>query len=1018
MSHLLIRSRFLFVLGLLTVVFFKPVYPQEQRTVVVNGNILETDTKNPLEFASASLLTVKDTTLVKGAITNSKGAFIFNNVIPGTYKLRLSFVGYNTVRKTITIPGAPGAQNIGNFLLDQKKSLMNEVVITATLPVLVKKDTLEYNADMFKVEKNAVVEDMLKKLPGVEIDGTGNITAQGTNVSKVYVDGKQFFGNDPLLASQNLPAEMIAKVQVIDKKSDQAEFSGIDDGQVDKIINIITRQGYKHGSFGKATGGYGSDDRYDEGLMFNNFQGDRQLSIIGMANNTNNLRFTLDASNVLNNRAGSTLSTARFNRMGGGGGGRGPGGAAGAMGGGGGGFSSMTAAGRGLSQSGISITDAAGINFHDKIGQKIEITGSYFYNANNKTLDQLTLTQTIKPDSSVFKHDTSTNITNSYNHRMNMEFNYTIDSMNSILFRPNISYVQSNSERADNSLTVGQSGYKLNESNSTTSSNGSNWNSSASLLYRHKFNKPRRTFSLNLDGNLTSNNNDSYNNSKITKYITSTGIPSILNTNVLFNNTTSGNGFDVRASYTEPISKYNVLELNYYYSDSKNNSKRAAFDFDESNKLYDKSDTTYSNQFNNTFIDQRFGISLQHNRDKLIYTLGMGFEASSIKSETHVLDTLFNRTQKTINFSPTASLNYSFTTRSRLRLNYRGTTNQPTIDQLQPIVSDPNSLTIRKGNPDLKTSFTNDVSLSYNDVDTKSFANYFVNIQYSEVLNSISNSYINGPNGEQIIIPVNINGAYDAGLNLGVGLPIAKNKFSINTSGSLRWSNDVSYQRNSSTALNTYTVVDNTLGSQLNTTRTLTAGYNLSGNINGKVVMFTAAGRINYNKAWQSIQTTNPNEYISYNFLGDLKLNLPSGLLITTDYQYNINTGYGTGYNKDYALWNASIAKDFLKSKRAQVKFQVFDILKQNQSIRRSINGSNITDTQSTILPQYFMFSITYNFNNFLKPGESMPEGMRPRFGGYGGRRGGYEGGNGGGTPGGNPGGNPGGGPGNGPDGF
>jgi len=457
------KSKFLFLLGLMTFVILQSVYPQSPKPVVISGTIYESSAKSPLEFASVSLLTVKDSTLIKGGITNSKGVFSFTNVTPGTYKLRLSFLGYNTIRKTVNIQSASGIQNLGNFTLEEGKSLMNEVVITATLPVLVKKDTLEYNADMFKVEKNAVVEDMLKKLPGVEIDGSGNIKAQGTDVTKVYVDGKQFFGNDPLIATQNLPAEMISKIQVIDKKSDQAEFSGVDDGEVNKIINIVTRQGYKHGSFGKASLGYGSLDRYDDGLMFNNFQGDRQFSVIGMANNTNNLRFTLDAGNSLNNRRGSTLSSARGGRMGGGGGG--------------GGFSAMSSAGRGMGQSGISVTDAAGVNFHDKIGKKIEFTGSYFYNYNDKNTSSTTLTQTLKADTSIFKHDTSSNYNTTNNHRINMEFIYQIDSLNSILFRPAISYAMTTSERASNSLTLGQTGFKLSESSSTSSSDGSNWNS-------------------------------------------------------------------------------------------------------------------------------------------------------------------------------------------------------------------------------------------------------------------------------------------------------------------------------------------------------------------------------------------------------------------------------------------------------------------------------------------------------------------------------------------------------------
>jgi uncharacterized membrane protein YgcG len=993
--HKVLRSKFLFLLGLLTIVLIQSIYPQTQKTVVVNGSVTESATKKPMQFASVSLLTVKDSTLVKGGITNMNGAFVFNGVEPGAYKLKLSFLGYTTIRKIITVQGNVSTLNVGNFNLEEGNSLMNEVVITATLPVLVKKDTLDYNADMFKVEKNAVVEDLLKKLPGVEIDGDGKIKAQGTDVSKVYVDGKQFFGNDPLIATQNLPAEMISRVQIIDKKSDQAEFSGIDDGQVDKIINIVTRQGYKHGSFGKVSGGYGSLDRYDAGLMFNNFVGDRQFSVIGMANNTNNTRFTLDAGNTMNNRRGSTLSSARGSRMGGGGGG------------GGGGFSAMSAAGRGMGQSGTTVTESAGVNFHNKLSKKLEFTGSYFFNASDKNNSSKTLTQTLRGDSSTFKRDTSSSFNSNKNHRINMEFLYQIDSLNSIIFRPNISYALTSSERTSSSNTLGSSGFQLNRSVSSSVSDGTSWNSSATLLFRHKFRKRGRTFSLNLAGNYTSGLTDTYSKTDITRYVTTTGTPLNINTNLLLNNNNSNQGFNARASYTEPIDLNHSLEMNYYYSQSANDSHRDAFDYNELTHIWDRPDTAYSNQFNNSFINQRLGISYQTRKNKLTYTLGLGVESSEIESKTHVNNTLFDRTHKAINFSPTANLNYSFTNRRRLNITYRGQANEPSIDQLQPIVTDPNSLTIRKGNPDLKSSFTNDMSLGFNDVNEKTFANYFINVQFSNVLNSISNNYTNGANGEQIIMPVNVHGAYDASLNIGTGRPLANNKFSVNTSGSLRWSNDVNYIRNTNTALSNNSVVGSSVGA-LNTTKTMTVGYNLSGSINGKVVMFTLSGRLNYNRAWQSIQTTNTNIYVSYNYLADLKLILPIGMIVASDFQYNVNTGYGNGYNKNYALWNASATKDLLKNKRMQVKFQILDILKQNQSLRRSINGSNITDTQSTILPQYFMFTLAYNFNNFQQqPQNGRPQdGMRQRGGfggpgGPGGQGGGNRGGGGGGFGGG-----------------
>lgn len=313
-------------------------YSQVSKQVTISGTVTDKNNKNPLEFASIALLTLSDSSLVKGSITNSKGVFVFKFVNPGIFRLRISFLGYTTIRKIITVQNTSnGILNIGDFLLEEGKSMMGEVIITPDQPVTIKKDTVEFNADMFQVEKNAVVEDMLKKLPGVEIDGEGKIKAQGMDVTRVFVDGKPFFGNDPLIATQNLPAEMIAKIQVIDKKSDQAEFSGVDDGEVEKIINIVTRTGFKQGVFGKASFGYGSLDRYDAGAMMNKFSGEKQFSILGMSNNTNAQKFTLDALNSLNNKKTSTLSSSRSGRNASAGG-------AGANRG----FSSMSSAGRAM----------------------------------------------------------------------------------------------------------------------------------------------------------------------------------------------------------------------------------------------------------------------------------------------------------------------------------------------------------------------------------------------------------------------------------------------------------------------------------------------------------------------------------------------------------------------------------------------------------------------------------------------------------------------------------------------
>lgn len=947
----------------MTVALIQSIYPQAQKTVIVNGSVLENSTKKPLEFGSVVLSTLSDSSLIKGCITNIKGGFAFNNVNPGIYRIKLSFIGFTTIRKIITIQSTGSAQNLGSFLLEEGKSMMGEVIITPDQPVTIKQDTVEFNADLFQVEKNAVVEDMLKKLPGVEIDGEGKIKAQGMDVTRVFVDGKPFFGNDLLIATQNLPAEMIAKIQVIDKKSDQAEFSGVDDGEVEKIINIVTRQGYRQGTFGKVSAGYGSLDRYDAGGMINNFAGERQMSFLGMSNNTNSQRFTLDVQNTLNNKRKSTLSGARAGR-------------AGATGGGArGGFSAMTSSGRGMSGNGISITNAAGANFHNLIGLNLSVTGSYFFNSSENNNSQTGLTQTFKGDTSIYKKDTTGTFSNNVNHRINMEIAYQIDSLNSIVFKPNISYGISSSDRESSSITNGESGFRLNESNSANRSDGTSLNTSSSLLYRRKFKKPRRTFSINIGGNLKSNNSDSYRKSFIKRYVTTTGLPTFGITDINSISKSSGDGYNVRLSYTEPISLNHSLDLNYYYSRSNNQSTKSAFGYNELDSLYNIPDTTYSNRFDNTFINQRLGLSLQTKREKLIYTFGVGIESSQIESKTILLNKLFDRTHKSLNFSPTASLNYLFTNRRRLSLQYKGTTNEPSIDQLQPIVTDSNSLITRIGNPDLKSSFTNDLNLTYNDVNVKTFTNYFVNIQYSLEQNSISNNYINGLSGEQVIIPVNVNGAWDASTSVGMGKSFSKNKYHINTSGNLKWNKDVNFDRNSSKTLTNYNPLDSA-GSVLNATRTLTAGYNLQGSMNTKNLMFTLSGRVNYNHVWQDKRTIALSIYVSYNLLGDVKLFLPWGFMVSTDYQINLNTGYAKGYNKNYALWNVSAIKELLKSRRAQLKFQIYDLLKQNQSIRRSVTGRNISDTRSTILPQYYIFTFVYNFKSFQSSKDEGKQGV------------------------------------------
>ncbi|MDP4240453.1 MAG: TonB-dependent receptor, partial [Bacteroidota bacterium] len=400
---------------MLSLIGISPALAQTRSTITLKGIVNDSTTNQPLSFATVTLLSIKDSSAVVGGLTNIKGEFNIQNARTGNYVLKIAFMGYKSFLKPLAVKSGNKEINIGTIALKSNAKTLGEVVILGQkAPVVVKTDTVEFTSVNFKVEKNDVVEEMIKKLPGVQVDNDGNIQAHGKDVTKVMVDGKPFFGNDPKLATQNLPAEMIDKIQVIDQKSDQAQFTKIDDGQTEKVINIITKMGYKHGNFGKLSlgggesVGFNADNHYDLSGMFNSFKDDRQLSVIGMSNNTNITRFTADM--------GASMNTFGGGYRGGGGGG----------------------GGYGFGGNGINVTNAIGVNFKDKIG-KVDFAASYFFNGRNNNTFQNSHRQTLLSDSSFLTNTISQSNSNRTNHRFNMQMDYMVDSSFSIRFVPNIS---------------------------------------------------------------------------------------------------------------------------------------------------------------------------------------------------------------------------------------------------------------------------------------------------------------------------------------------------------------------------------------------------------------------------------------------------------------------------------------------------------------------------------------------------------------------------------------------------
>ena len=937
-------------------------------TIILKGIVADSTTKQPLSFATVTLLNIKDSSAVDGGLTNIKGEFNIPNVRTGKYILKIAFMGYKSIIYPQVIKSGNKEIIVGPFLLASNATTLGEVVVIGQkAPVVVKTDTIEFTAVNFKTEKNDVVEEMIKKLPGVQVDKDGNIQAHGKDVTKVLVDGKPFFGNDPKLATQNLPAEMIDKIQVIDQKSDQAQFTKIDDGQSEKVINIITKMGYKRGNFGKTSLGGGksvgfdAEDRYDLSGMFNSFKDDRQLSIIGMSNNTNVTRFTADMG----------ASMGGGGNRGGGGGNRG-----------GGGF--------GFGGNGINLTNALGINFKDKIG-KVDFAASYFYNGRNNNNDQRIHRETLLTDSSFLTNTTNLSSSNNTNHRFNMQMDYMVDSTFSIRFVPNISMGNSSSETDKVVESTGKirPDLLINNSTSKTTNSGNNINASGSLLLRKQFKKPRRTLSLNLSGSYSVNDGNGYNNSD-TYYYSTVNQANVLDSLIKIkqNNITksNGTGFGARLAYTEPINTYSSLQLDYSYNSSYSNSDKKTLDFDEFTNDYTLINKRYSNHYENTFTNQRFGLSIQTRKEKFDYTFGLGLEPSSISSKMLINDTMRYPKMNVVNFSPLASMNYNFSKNSKLRLEYRGRANQPDISQLQPIEDNSNPLLITKGNPNLKPEFSNSINLNYNAMNYVNFSNYYVNMQVGNTMNRITNMNTYGKGGVQTTIPVNVNGGYNTMVMLGLGRPFKQNKFVLNTFGVFRYSKDISFaSKGGAPSGGTSGDILLNLPPQ-NMTTTLLGMYNLGFTVNLKTLSLTASSRVTYNNAAYTIQVMPNTEYTNYATSLDAKITLFGSLRVASDVSYTTNNGLSTGYNQNTILWNGSLTKDFFKDKRAQIKVQMYDILGQNKSIRRNTSENYIEDVQSKVLTRYFLVSFIYNFNKFLGAQRAPAEEQRNpmmRMGGF-----------------------------------
>lgn len=924
----------------------------QSKTGVVKGILADTLFKESLAEATVSVLSVADSSVIAFSLANAKGEFEIKGIDTGSYRLLITFQGYQTLSRNIQVSVSRTVVDLGTIYLDKKSTMLDEVIVEAP-PIQVKKDTVEFNAGSFKTKPNSTAEDLLKKLPGVEVDKDGNVKAQGEDIPKIYVDGKEFFGNDPKMATKNITADMIASVQVFDDMSDQAKFSRIDDGSRTKAINIKLKKDKRKGYFGRGTAGAGTDGRYLGSLTANRFNDTRRISIVAGFNNLNRQAFSFN--DIVTNMGGF------------GGGGQG-GGNAGNRGGGG----NNGGVGFGGGGNGLTRTSSAGINYTDKIGNKLDVTASYFYSETDNQNTQASARQTFFPNDSVtYLSELSQSRTKNQNHRVNLRMEYYIDSMNSIMYTPSLTF--QNSSRNNYSTTstrttqpgidyVAITGINdnLNQREGISLNNN--------LLYRRKFRMRGRTLTLGWSNAINNSDGNGKNYSPLTFYNPDGSVDNIRNRDFISSQETGSNNNVLSTSFTEPFGKNKILEFNYAYTNNSSNSDRKASNYNPVTKEYDSINLQQTNYFENDFLAHRLGLNFRIQNLKYGFQIGAATQNSTLESKSirgiyrvNGKDSAVMYKQNFTNFFPTANFNYIFSRNKNFRFNYRGRTNQPAVNQLQDVRDETNALRTVLGNPSLKQEFSNNVNASYNSFNPVTFKYLNVNVNYNQTSNRIVNSIdfdTARGKGVQLIRPVNLNGSFNSSSSVTVGIPLRKNL----KGSSINFSNSINYNRDVSLLYN-----------QKNTTNSISIRQRVGLNMDIKEKLnFEIRASVSYNnvlyKGSQNLgasikQQNADNEYFTQTYSTEFNYFITKSLIISTDFDYLVNTGRAAGFNQNIPLWNGSLAHQLFKKKNGEIKLSVNDILDQNQSIARNIGDNYIEDTRTVVLKRYFMLTFTYNLN-------------------------------------------------------
>lgn len=896
----------LIALSALLLLFFSGQTWAQKKNIITTGQVVEQDTNQPIEAATVQLLNPKDSSQVSGHTTDRQGRFVLPPVKSGKYLLKVSFIGYTTLYKTVSLSAKPSTKNnLGVLPLATDAILLSETVITAEAPpVVVNADTTEYNASAYRVAAGDMLEELVKQLPGVEVDENGKITLNGEEIKKIMVNGKEFFGNNTDMSMKNLPADAVKKLKAYKEKSDNERLTGIKDGNETPVLDLTLKK--NSGWMGNLAGGYGTKDRYEGNANISHFTDDVNLSFIGAANNTN--------------RRGSGERTRQD----------------------------------------------AGFTYAKK-DKKLDIRSNVNYNHNVDEQNTETSSETFLGDESSFAERRSGSRNGNHGLSGNARVEWKIDSLNTLNASINMNYNQGDSWSQNWNNNSDNDHQLISETRSSSNGTNHNYGLNGNVGYFHRFRKPGRYIFASAGFNYNENERNNYNKnyseffkrdsiSDIERNTRGEGNSRNLNLSVGYIEPLSKH---YRLSLNYNFSNRQGLSQSLVY-DSINYEDRSNLDYNDQ----------LSSKVENKYGSHNIGLSLQGEhvewepeRKGLIYNVGITLNPNSSQSKTTIGPNTGKDLprQNVLNWSPRVTLDYYFSRREHINLRYHGQSTAPGIEDLQEVIDVTDPLNLRYGNPNLKPSFTNSVNASYERYSTETMRNFRLSARFNNTLNSIANRMTyDRENGARTYHKENLNGNWSASTDFSFDTPLKNKKFNISVGANLSYNNQVGY-----TSVNR-----NGADAELSITRSLNNSERIRASYRSDKFDISLNGSFRYNRVNNDKQPGSNRETFDYNLGGNTNVRLPWDIELSTNIAWRIREGYSGNANRDEFLWNAQASKRFLKRKQAMIRFRIYDILRQQNNQSRSISANGITDVTSNRLTSYCLVSFTYRFNTLSRGGK------------------------------------------------